>query len=388
MASILIPGLRKFMVSECIVGEGAIALAGRSARNLAARHVLVVSDPGVVATGLVDKVLTQLREEGIASTLFSAVSPNPRDHEVAAGVKLGQTCDCNLIIAVGGGSPMDCAKGIAVVLANGGDVRDYEGVDRIVRPGPPMICIPTTAGTAADISQFAIVTDTSRAVKIALISKMLVPDLALIDPGCTCTMDAQLTACTGIDALTHAMEALVSTAHWSFTDLCACDAIRLVNHHLAQAVNDGANMEARAGMTLASTQAGYAFSNVSLGAVHAMAHALGGLLDLPHGMCNALLLEHVVRFNHASAPETYARAAEALGLDLRGLTEPERRERLCAALRHLRMDCGLVGGLEERGMHRSHLPALAAIAHRDPCLATNPRIASAADLEAIYAEAL
>ncbi|MCK6489963.1 MAG: iron-containing alcohol dehydrogenase [Planctomycetes bacterium] len=373
--------LRKFMVPECVVGEGAAALVGRCARNLGARHCLVVSDPGVAATGLVERTVALLAEDGLASTVFAAVSPNPRDHQVMAGTEVFRRCGADLVVAVGGGSPMDCAKGIAVVAANGGHILDYEGVDRIARPGPPMVFIPTTAGTAADVSQFAIITDSARRVKIALVSKLLVPDVALVDPATTRTLDRHLTACTGLDVLTHAMEALASTAHWRLTDLCALDAVRLVAGNLARAVADADDAGAHAAMAQASMQAGYAFSNVSLGAVHAMAHSLGGLLDLPHGECNALLLEHVVRFNWERAATAYEQAAEALGL-------AGGCEGLVAGLHALRLRLGVDGGLAARGVRHEHLAALAAAAHRDPCLVTNPRPATPAELEGIYAAAL
>jgi len=384
----LVPGIRKFVISESVIGDGAIAIAGHSARNLMAKRALLVTDPGILATEHVGRVCEQLELEGIAVTLFSGVSPNPRDHEVMAGVALGHDVGCDIIIVVGGGSPIDCAKGISIVLANGGHILDYEGVDKISRAGPPLICLPTTAGTSADVSQFAIITDTLRKVKVSIISKLVVPDLAIIDPRITVSMPPYLTACTGVDVMTHAFEALVSTAHWHLTDLLAIDAIRLVNSHLDTAVRQPENIDARTGMTLASMEAGYAFSNVSLGAVHAMAHSLGGMLDLPHGECNALLLEHVVRYNYATCGERYDRASAALGIDLRGLDASARRDRLVSALSALRTSVGVRGSLAERGVTPQHFRALAELAHRDPCILTNPRKASVADLEAIYGDAL
>ena len=388
MAQDLVPGIRKFVVSESIIGDGAVAIAGHAAHNLLAKRALVVTDPGVMATGHVDRVCEQLASESIAVTLFSGVTPNPRDYEVMAGVEIGREVGCDIIIVVGGGSPIDCAKGISVVLANGGHILDYEGVDKISRAGPPLICLPTTAGTSADVSQFAIITDTARKVKISIISKLVVPDLAIIDPRITMSMDPYLTACTGVDVMTHAFEALVSTAHWHLTDLFAIEAIRMVNGNLDTAVRQPLDIDARTGMTLASMEAGYAFSNVSLGAVHAMAHSLGGMLDLPHGECNALLLEHVVRYNYSTCGERYDRAAAALDLDLRGLDATARRDRLVGALRTLRTEAGVRGSLADRGVTAQHFRTLAENAHRDPCILTNPRAASVADLEAIYGDAL
>jgi alcohol dehydrogenase class IV len=253
---------------------------------------------------------------------------------------------------------------------------------------PPLICIPTTAGTAADISQFAIITDTKEKRKIAIISKTLVPDLALIDPLTTTTMDRELTACTGMDALVHAVEAYVSTAHSVFTDLHALEAIRLVRLHLQAAIDDPENLKAREGMMLASTQAGMAFSNASLGAVHAMAHSLGGILDSAHGDCNALLLEHVIPFNFSAAPHRYRRIAETMGLAIAGCTEEETCLRLADAIRTLRLQVGIAGSLAERNVSAGILPRLASNAMHDACMVTNPRRPTLEEIEAIYAAAL
>jgi alcohol dehydrogenase class IV len=207
------PELRKFLAPEFLFGIGARYQAGRYARNLGSSRVLLVSDPGVIAAGWTSQVRNSLEEEGLETVLFSGLTPNPKAQEVTRGVEIYRQADCDTIVAVGGGSPIDCAKGIAVVTANGGSILDYEGVDMISEPGPPLLCIPTTAGTAADLSQFAIITDQARRCKIAIISKAIVPDLSLIDPEMTTTMDPFLTACTGMDALTHAIEAAVSNAH-------------------------------------------------------------------------------------------------------------------------------------------------------------------------------
>ena len=255
-------------------------------------------------------------------------------------------------------------------------------MDRIPRPGPPLICIPTTAGTSADISQFAIINNTDRRYKVAIISKSVVPDVALVDPETTTTMPPYLTACTGLDALTHAIEAYVSTASSPVVDVHALAAIRLIQENLTAAIDDPANTEARENMALASLQAGLAFSNASLGAVHAMAHSLGGYLDLPHGESNALLLDHVIRFNFSAARERYRNIAAIFGLA--GADE----RALGAAIAALRQRCGIAAGLATRGVTRGTIEELAPHAERDACLFTNPRRATLADLKTIYAEAL
>lgn len=380
--------LRKFVAPEFIFGVGARHRVGFYARNLNARCVLVVSDPGVANAGWLAEAVDNLEREGIRTTVFRDLTPNPKDHEVMAGADLYRQAGCDVIVAVGGGSVIDCAKGIGVLAANGGLIVDFEGVDQIPAPGPPLICIPTTAGTAADISQFAIITNSAERVKIAIISKTVVPDVALVDPETTLSMDSYLTACTGIDALTHAIEAYVSTASSPVVDVHALAAIRGVHDHLLEAIADPTDLRAREHLMLASLQAGLAFSNASLGAVHAMAHSAGGFLDLPHGESNALLLEFVVDFNFESALDRYRQVAGALGLDLRGRTERETKHLTMDTLRTLRQSAGIVDGLGARGMRAGHLGDLATHAVKDACIYTNPRRANAADVKAIYSEAL
>lgn len=380
--------MRKFVAPEFIFGVGARKRVGYYARNMMARRVFLVSDPGVIAAGWMQDVRDALTEAGIESVLFKDLSPNPRDHEVMAGAALFAREHCDVIVAVGGGSAIDCAKAIGIVHANGCDIREMEGADQVEMPGPPLICIPTTAGTAADISQFCIIVNSPDRYKMAIVSKTVVPDVALVDPECTLTMDPYLTACTGIDALTHAIEAFVSTASSPIVDVHALAAIKLVWNNLERAVAAPRDLPARENMLLGSLQAGLAFSNASLGAVHALAHSLGGFLDLPHGECNALLLEHVVRFNIAGSPERYQQIGETIGLDLRGMSERERARRITDALADMRQRVGIRDGLAARGVRSADVPALAGHAVKDACIVTNPRYATAADVQVIYGEAI
>ena len=388
MTDAMLDEIRKFVAPEFIFGADARLLAGRYARRLGGQRILLISDPGVQAAGWTEDVGSGLEQEGLAVTRFLGVSPNPRDTEVMEGAALFREAGCNLIVAVGGGSVMDCAKGVGIVAANGGSILAFEGVDQVPAPMAPLICIPTTGGTSADVSQFAIITDTQERVKIAIISKAVVPDVALIDPRTLLTMDAYLTACTGMDAMVHAIEAFVSNAHSPITDLHALEAIRLVSTHLRASTAAPADLELRTQIMLASLQAGLAFSNASLGSVHAMAHSLGGYMDLAHGECNALLLPHVMDFNFNTAPERYRRIGEAMGCDLRGLNEREGRSRILRHVLDLRRDCGIDDGLAARGVRLDDLPRLAGKAILDPCNATNPRPPSRDDLRALYAEAM
>lgn len=380
--------LRKFVAPEFIFGVGARHRVGFYARNLNAKRVMVVTDQGVTAAGWLAEVLENLEREGIQATVFSGLTPNPKDHEVMAGAEAYRQAVCDVIVAVGGGSVIDCAKGIGVMVANGGSILSYEGVDQIPAPGPPLICIPTTAGTSADISQFAIIINTAERSKIAIISKTVVPDVALVDPETTITMDPYLTACTGMDALTHAIEAYVSTASSPVVDVHALAAIRGVRTHLLEVIADTTNLAAREQMMLASLQAGLAFSNASLGAVHAMAHSVGGYLDLPHGESNALLLEFVIDFNFPTTVDRYQHIGEALGIDLRGRTQAQTKRLIMDDIRSLRLAAGIHEGLAARGNLTGSLGELAKHAIHDACIYTNPRRATAADVEAIYSEAL
>jgi alcohol dehydrogenase class IV len=380
--------LRKFVAPEFIFGVGARSLAGRYAKNMGGRKVLVVSDPGVVAAGWTKDVTDSLEEAGIPFALYTGVTPNPKVEEIIAGVQVYEAENCNMLIAVGGGSPIDCAKGIGIVCSNHRDIRSFEGVDMVTAPMPPLICIPTTGGTSADVSQFAIITDPGERVKFAIISKSVVPDLALIDPATLATMDPYLTACTGLDALTHAIEAYVSTAHSTMTDLHAIEAIRLVSANLLPSITSPDDLDFRTRVMQGSLQAGLAFSNAILGANHAMAHSLGGALDIAHGECNAILLDHVIEFNLPSVPERFVLIAEAMGLDLRGMTIDEKKRALLKHVRELKKAAGVSRTLHDYGIGRNDVNLLSDHALKDPCMATNPRRASHRDIEVVYEESL
>jgi alcohol dehydrogenase len=380
--------LRKFVTPEIVHGAGARHLAGRYARNIGASRVLVVSDPGVAAAGWTDDVVRSLEQDGLEVRLFTGVTPNPRTTEVALGAETSLRHACDAIVAVGGGSPMDCAKGIGIVLANEHVIRDFQGVDRITSPIPPLLCIPTTCGSAADVSQFAIFTDREERLKFAVISKAIVPDVALIDAETIGTLPTYQVACTAMDALVHSIEAFVSNASSPLTDVYALSALSRVVENLPPALRAPFDPLARGNLMVASLEAGLAFSNASLGATHAMAHAVGGLVDNSHGEANAMLIEHVLAFNYLASPERHDQMALRLGAELTGLGAQARPAALLAAVHRLKQAAGLDLRLRDRGVTRSDLPLLARIAFADPCLATNPRRVTVEDLEYIYEDAL
>jgi alcohol dehydrogenase class IV len=379
---------RKFVIPEFVLGEGALNLAGQYAVNLGAKNAFLVTDPGVIESGWAKKVQMSLEKTGIHYVIFSDIISNPRDTEVMAGAEKYLHEHCDIIIAVGGGSPIDCAKGIGIVASNKEQILKFEGVDQVDVPIPPMICIPTTAGSSADISQFAIITDTIRKVKIAIITKAIVPDVALIDPVTTTTMPADVTAYSGMDAFVHAIEACVSTANSMVTDLQALEAIRIVKKNLQNAIEYPLDMNYRNLMALGSLFAGIAFSNASLGLVHSMAHSLGGYYDLSHGFCNGIMLDYVFEYNFESASEQYFRVAEALGLDLNGLSYDQKKNKILEDFIAFKKNIGITQSLSEVGVKRDDIPLLAKHVLSDPCLVTNPREPSLQDIEIIYERAL
>jgi len=279
---------------------------------------------------------------------------------------------------------MDCAKGIGVVMGNPGHILDYEGVDMVPNPGPPLIFIPTTAGSSADVSQFAIVTDTTRKVKIAVISKMVIPDIALIDPGTTVTMSPELTAATGMDALCHGFEAFVSTASSPLTDMAAISSVKIISDNLLKAYQDPENIIYRDKMMTASLMVGLAFFNAMLGLVHSMAHSLGGAMGLAHGECNAILLEKVVSFNYSASPEKYDQLAKAMDLNISDHDFLDRGGVISDYIANLRKQLNINQRLIDLGVKLSDLLQLSKFAFMDPCLATNPKETGTKDIENLY----
>ncbi len=348
----------------------------------------MVSDPGVEKAGWTDAVLGSIESAGLDHALFTGVSVNPRAEEVMIGADEYARNGCDVIVAVGGGSPMDCAKAIGIVHTNGCHVLEFEGVDRVDTPGPPLICIPTTAGTSADISQFVIISNHFERKKVAILSKSVVPDVALVDPEPTTTMDSYLTACTGMDAMVHALEAMVSNAGSELTDMHAREAILRIYSYLPKAIDEPENLALRHQVMFGSLSAGLAFSNASLGAVHAMAHSIGGMFDMPHGECNSLLVDHVIRFNWPKVGHLYRQLAGIFDLELDELSSSAACQAFTDALNRFKGQIGITRTLKDYGVRQQDILPLARMAVNDPCMATNPLPPTISDIEAIYAQAL
>lgn len=380
--------LRKFLVPEFVFGEGALYLAAKYVKRFQASKVFLVTDKGLAKAGWVKELEDNLKSENINYVLFDEVTPNPKDYEVAKGVELLGKEKCDIVLALGGGSPIDCAKGINLAYTNNTPVNSFEGIDEVKIPGLPLICIPTTAGTSADISQFSIINDSKLQRKFAIISKLAVPDVALIDPFTTTTMSPELTAETGMDALVHAIEAYVSNASSPITDINALKAIELIITNLFGAYSEPANMNYKNNMMMASLLAGFAFSNASLGLVHAMAHSLGGSLDFAHGECNALLLEAVINYNFDSAAEKYFDIAKLFEPKLSSEDKKSVNHVLNEKIRTLKNSIGINYTLKDIGVTKNHIKQLAEKAMMDGCLATNPRLVDIKSLEECFNNAL
>lgn len=279
---------------------------------------------------------------------------------------------------------MDCAKGIGIVASNSSNILNFEGVDKVTIPGPPLICIPTTSGSSADVSQFAIILDSYKKTKIAIISKAVVPDIALIDPVTLTTMDPYIAACTSMDAMTHAIEAYVSNAQSPISDLHALEAIHLISENVVDALNNLENFKLMSKLMLGSLYAGMAFSNASLGAVHAMAHSLGGMLDLPHGECNAILLKHVVNYNFKYSPDRFRKISSAIGINLDKKSDEFVLRNLIDKISSISFGVGIGNDFKALNIDKSKIPILADNALKDPCMVTNPVIPTKSHIEVIY----
>lgn len=265
-----------YIPSVNIIGSDSLSSAMDTMRDYGWRRALIVTDAILSKLGMAADIQNALKERDISSVIYDGTHPNPTTANVAAGLAILKSNHCDCIISLGGGSPHDCAKGIALVAANGGDIRDYEGVDRSAKPQLPMIAINTTAGTASEMTRFCIITDETRHIKMAIVDKHVTPVLSVNDSSLMAGMPASLTAATGMDALTHAIEAYVSVAATPITDACALKAVTMISENLVHAVENGNNADAREAMAYAQFLAGMAFNNASLGYVHAMAHQLGG----------------------------------------------------------------------------------------------------------------
>jgi alcohol dehydrogenase len=383
-----------FIPSVTLIGIGASKEIPDKIKALGGERPFIVTDKGITAAGITKQITDGLDEAGMGYEVYDETIPNPTDDNVHNGVEMYKMKGCDSLITLGGGSAHDCGKGIGLVVANGGKIQDFEGVDKSSKPMPPYVAVNTTAGTASEMTRFCIITDTSRKVKMAIVDWRVTPGVAIDDPMLMVGMPPALTAATGMDALTHAVEAYVSTIANPMTDSAAEKAIELIATHLRPAVANGQDLVAREGMCFAQYLAGMAFNNASLGHVHAMAHQLGGYYDLPHGECNAILLPHVSRFNLIAKMDRFVKMAQLMGENIEGLSPRAAAELAISAIQKLSTDIGIPAGLVELGkrygkeVKAEDIDTMTGNAQKDACGLTNPRCPNDDDVKAIYKAAM
>jgi len=378
-----------FLPSNLIFGVGTVEKVGEKTKELGKSRALIITDKGIVGAGLLERVLTPLEQAGVQAHIFDQIEPNPRDHTVVKAFEFGKKKKCELIIGLGGGSPIDAAKAVGVLMSNPGPLQDYLRGTAVKNPLPPLIAIPTTAGTGSEVTQFSVVTDTERSFKTGIGSPLLMPKVAIVDPSLMESMPPSLAAATGMDALTHAIEAFVSVNSQPFSDAMALHAIRLIGTYLRPSVANGSDQEARSQMAMASTLAGVAFSNAGVGLVHAMSHPLGGRFDVPHGVGNAILLPFVMQFNLIARLERFGQVAQALGEKVEKLSAVGAGKKAVEAVMQLSADIGIPGHLSGVSVKAEGLPLVAADAlNMKRAISSNPRVVKQEEIEKLYREAL
>ena len=348
--------------------------------ELGSQRVFIVADKGVVAAGLLAPVVEGLRDSAEIVGIFDSVPANSSVAKVMEGAEAAIAAQADLIIAIGGGSPLDTAKGIRIVLTNGGHLLDYQGYNVIPAPLTPMIAIPTTSGTGSEVTPFAVILDDDQDLKLSFASRYLVPDVAILDPLLTRSLPPGLTAATGMDALSHAIETFVSTENSPFSDGLALTAIDMIANNLRDAVQSGNDIDARGQMLIAACMAGMACANSYFGVIHALSHALGGKFHVHHGTAISIFMPVGMRFNSAVVPHRYVRIAHAMGVIAGGRSDSEVIADGISAVATLALDCGIPTRLRDVGVPEEALPELAEIAMVDGAIFHNPRIATEAEL--------
>jgi alcohol dehydrogenase len=362
-------------------GIGAVERLAEIINALNAQSLLVVTDKGIRNSGLLERISNLLDASKLAYKIFDNVEPNPKDYNVQEGAEMAKRLNPDCLVTVGGGSPIDCAKAIAVVALQGGAARDYEGPDRIGADVLPLIAIPTTAGTGSEVTFSSVITDSQEKYKFSIKDPKIAPKVALVDPEMTLTMPPGLTAATGMDALTHAIEGFTANAAEPIADSAALYAIEMITASLRTAVSDGNNLEARAGMLLGSVLAGIAFSHSDVAAVHCVAEALGGKYDAAHGVCNAVVLPAVMEYNLDYCKNRYARIATAMGLSYDNVEDGARQA--VQAVQKLAADVHLPG-FDSLGVQQKDFEELALNSFKNGSNIDNPRPMTEADYLSLF----
>lgn len=364
-----------FMPNVNFFGRGSVEVVGERSKILGAKKALIVTDKFLkeLKDGPVEKVIKSLEKENIDFAFYDGVEPNPKDANVRDGLEIYNSEKCDLILTVGGGSAHDCGKGIGIAATHEGDLyENYAGIETLENPLPPIVSVNTTAGTGSEVTRHCVITNTEKKVKFVIVSWRNTPLVSINDPELMLDKPAGLTAATGMDALTHAVESYISLGANPVTDSMAIQAMKLISDNLRQAVAYGHNIEARENMANASLLAGMAFNNAGLGYVHAIAHQLGGLYDIPHGVANAVLLPHVLEYNIISNPRKFSDIAEFMGEDLTGLSTRDAADKAISAIKKLSEDVNIPSNLKELGVKEKDFETMADLALQDGNAFSNP----------------
>lgn len=383
--------VRRFILNEVsYFGPGAREVLPSEISRLGLHKALVVTDKDLVKFGVAEKVLEVLRSAGIPFEVFSEIKPNPTVANVKAGLVAYASSGADFIIAIGGGSSIDTAKAVGIVSNNPqfSDIVSLEGVADTKKKSVPIIALPTTAGTAAEVTINYVITDEENHKKMVCVDPNDIPAIAIVDAELMYTLPKSLTAATGLDALTHAIEGLITKGAWEMSDMFEIKAIEMIARYLETAVAEPSNVEARNGMAVAQYIAGMAFSNVGLGVVHGMAHPLGARFDIPHGVANALLLPIVMEFNAPAALEKYVEIAKAMNVYVSGMTAEQAADAAVNAVKELSVKVGIPQHLSELGIKESDLEMLVADAFADVCTPGNPREVNKEIIYDLYKKAL
>ena len=368
--------INRFILNEVsYFGPGAREVLPKEIARLGFKKAFVATDKDLIKFGVADKVLKVLADAGIPYEVFSDIKPNPTTANVKAGVAAFAASGADFIIALGGGSSMDTAKAVGIITNNPefADVVSLEGVADTKKKSVPIIALPTTAGTAAEVTINYVITDEANEKKMVCVDPNDIPVMAIVDAELMYTLPKSLTAATGMDALTHAIEGLITKGAWEMSDMFELKAIEMIARYLETAVNEPQNAEARNGMAVAQYIAGMAFSNVGLGVVHGMAHPMGAIFDIPHGVANALLLPTVMEFNMPAAVDKYVQIAKAMDVYSAGMSKEEAAQAAVDAVRNLAVRVGIPQHLTELGIKEEDLDRLATAAAADVCTPGNPR---------------
>lgn len=375
------------MPPTVITGAGSAAQAGTEVKKMGAKKTLIITDKVIVAIGALKSIEDSLKENGINYSVFDDIPSEPTVEDVDKGIKAYRESKCDCLLAVGGGSAIDTAKAVSVMLTNEGEISEYMGLDKIKKIGVPLIAVPTTAGTGSEVTIFTIITDARNDVKMLIGGGLLMPQVAIADPLLTLSMPPALTAATGMDAMCHAIEAYVSLKANPLSDMFALSAIELLSDFLRPAWANGNNLEARENVMIASMKAGVAFTNSSVTLVHGMSRPIGANFHIPHGLSNAVLLTTVMEFSLIAKPERYARIAEAMGVNTFGLNDLEAAKLSVAAINDLVQDIK-IPSLNELGIEEAKLiekaPKMAEAAINSGSPGNNPRQVTKEDIVELY----